>query len=176
MANNMYFSKNNINPPQVVRLSESQFKNMLTNMIQETVDRFRDKWGYSDLGSITKKTYEPWEGEVIDEMDDAITRYGWELSPMVKHVERNGKMLNAYICNPSPTATRIGDWGMLAGQLNMIAGKYGMTVEQGKYKGILTNKHEEEEPKRTRKIKRGSEPEAESDKSGAHYFIIKPRF
>lgn len=156
----------------VFRLTESEFTNLIETMIKEGVEHFLNKWGYPDRGEETAKVYEPWDDDILVEMDKIIEKFGWQISPMAKPVEKNGKKYNAYICIPNEDAPRIGDWAYVAGELNMIAGKHGMVVEQGRYKNIANNRPEEEKPK---KIKRGMQPEAESDKTGAHYFIIKPR-
>lgn len=154
-------------------LNEKDFTNMLHKMVKESVEHFLDKWGYTSPDAGQEKLMQNYESEVIDEMDATIERYGWEISPIFKTVNRGEKKYTAYICIPREGATRVGDWAYVAGDLNMIASKHGMTIEHGRYKGIVSNKPEvEEKPK---KLKRGVEPEAEVDKSGAHFFIIKPR-
>lgn len=153
----------------IVKLNESEFNNIIYKMVQESVEHFKTKWGYPDLG----KTYDPWDNDIIDEMDVVVEKYGWQMSPMTKPIDRNGRKYTAYICVPNDNAPRIGDWGYVAADLNNIANKHGMVVEQGKYKNIISNKPEDEA--KPKKSKKSMQPEADVDKSGAHYFIIKPR-
>jgi len=156
-----------------IQLSENQFNDFILNIVKESVEHFLDKWEYDNHDAGQQRLMNNYDGEAIDEMDSTIERYGWEIAPIMKTVVRNGKEYTAYICIPKEGAQRIGDWAYVAGDLNMIANKYGMVVEHGRYKGIVTNTPEmEEKPK---KVKRGMEPEATADKSGAHFFIIKPR-
>ena len=155
-----------------LKLTESQFRKMISNMITETVEHFRNKWGYPDLGNVVGNIYDPWDNELIDKLNVVIEKYGWEISPMSKTIERRGKQYYAYICIPNETAPKVGDWGYVAADLNTIANQHGMVIEQGRYKGIVNNKPEE---KPVKKMKRGVEPEATPDKKGVHYFIIKPR-
>lgn len=159
----------------IIRLTESEFNKKMCEMIDETVSHFLDKWKYTSKDPSMDRAMKPFDSELIDEIDVCLERYGWVISPITKNIEKNGKTYRAYICLPNDEGKRIGDWGMAAADLNMIANKHGMGIEQGKYKNLVANQTEDNEPKRAKKIKRNSEPEATSDKSGAHYFIIKPR-
>ena len=74
-----------------LKLTESQFRKMISNMITETVEHFRNKWGYPDLGNVVGNIYDPWDNELIDKLNVVIEKYGWEISPMSKTIERKGK-------------------------------------------------------------------------------------
>lgn len=154
-----------------MNLNEKKLNDLVYRMVNESVKHFIDKWGYNNQGQ--EKMMSPYEGEVIDELDSVVEHFGWEIVPMYKEVTRGSKKYIAYICQPNSDGKRVADWAYLAANLNTTAQKYGMVVEHGKYKGILTNVPENEpKPKR---IKRGAEPAAEDDKTGIHFFIIKPR-
>lgn len=154
-----------------MKLNEKKLNDLIYQMVKESAEHFIDKWGYDNQGQ--KKMMGPYEGDLIDELDEVIEKMGWEIVPMYKEVTRGTKKYTAYICQPNSGGRRVADWAYVAAHLNTIANKYSMVVEHGKYKGILTNVPEEEsKPKR---IKRGAEPAAEDDKTGIHFFIIKPR-
>ena len=154
-----------------MKLNEKKLNDLIYRIVKESAEHFMDKWGYDSQGQ--KKIMKPYEGDLIDEIDGTIEKMGWEIVPIYKEVTRGAKKYTAYICQPNPDAPRIVEWAYVAAHLNTLASKYNMVVEHGKYKGILTNVPEEEaKPKR---IKRGAEPAAEADKSGVHFFIIKPR-
>ena len=156
-----------------MNINEAKIKKYIHRIVKESVEDFLNKWEYPNTDRSQQKLMDNFSNSLLEEMNSRIEKYGWEIVPMFKEVTKGGNKYTAYICIPNANALRVADWAYVAGDLNLIASKENMVVEHGKYKGIITNKPEQEE--KPKKIKRGSEPAAEVDKTGAHFFIIRPR-